>query len=165
VSVGAVPILLLALPALMTGTYSSLRVLQGLNPRRQLLKASVYHSATSARIRVVHPVNEVFHLTHHQCVYCAPISFPGMLGPGYEFFLSTTGDNHSSSIAQLSPSSSLAGPWSSCWQSETSNSSNPHSPHLHFEEGSIWEIKSSNSSNPHSPQVYRELGSDGKAKG
>ncbi len=45
---GAVPILLLALLALMTSAYSSLGVLQGLNPRRQLLKASVYHLATSA---------------------------------------------------------------------------------------------------------------------
>jgi hypothetical protein len=45
---GAVPILLLALLALMTIVYSSLGVLQGLNPRFQLLKASVYHSATLA---------------------------------------------------------------------------------------------------------------------
>ncbi len=45
---GAVPILLLTLFALMTSNYSSIGVLQGLNPRRQLLKASVYHSATSA---------------------------------------------------------------------------------------------------------------------
>jgi hypothetical protein len=46
---GAVPILLLALLALMTSAYSSLGVLQGLNPQCQLLKASVYHLATSAR--------------------------------------------------------------------------------------------------------------------
>jgi hypothetical protein len=45
---GAVPILLLAILASTTGAYSSLGVLQGLNPQRQLLKASVYHSATSA---------------------------------------------------------------------------------------------------------------------
>jgi hypothetical protein len=40
--------LLLVIPASMTGAYSSLDVLQGLNPPRQLLKALVYHSATSA---------------------------------------------------------------------------------------------------------------------
>jgi hypothetical protein len=45
---GAVPIRLLALLALTTSAYSSLGVLQGLNPRHQLLKVSVYHSATSA---------------------------------------------------------------------------------------------------------------------
>jgi hypothetical protein len=45
---GAVPILLLALSALTTSAYSSLGVLQGLNPRPQLLRASVYRSATSA---------------------------------------------------------------------------------------------------------------------
>jgi hypothetical protein len=45
---GAVPILLLAILALTTGAYSSLGVLQGLNPQHWLLKASVYHSATSA---------------------------------------------------------------------------------------------------------------------
>jgi hypothetical protein len=45
---GAVPVLLLALLASTTSTYSSLGVLQGMNPRPQLLKASVYHSATSA---------------------------------------------------------------------------------------------------------------------
>jgi hypothetical protein len=45
---GAVPILLLALLALMTSAYTSLDVSQGLNPQRQLLKASVYHLATSA---------------------------------------------------------------------------------------------------------------------
>ncbi len=44
----AVPILLLTLLALTTSVYSSLGVLQGLNPQRQLLKASVYHLATSA---------------------------------------------------------------------------------------------------------------------
>ncbi len=38
---GAVPILLLAILALTTSAYSSLGVLQGLNPRRQLLKVSV----------------------------------------------------------------------------------------------------------------------------
>ncbi len=45
---GAVPILLLVIPALTTSTYSSLNVLQESNPQPQLLKASVYHSATSA---------------------------------------------------------------------------------------------------------------------
>jgi hypothetical protein len=45
---GAVPILLLVIPASTTYTYSSLNVLQGLNPQPQLLEASVYHSATSA---------------------------------------------------------------------------------------------------------------------
>jgi hypothetical protein len=44
----AVPILLLALPALTNSTYSSHGVLQGLNPQHQLLIASDYHSATSA---------------------------------------------------------------------------------------------------------------------
>jgi hypothetical protein len=33
---------------LTTSAYSSLDVLQGMNPRHQLLKASVYHLATSA---------------------------------------------------------------------------------------------------------------------
>jgi hypothetical protein len=42
---GAVPILLLALLALTTSTYSSLGVLQGLNPQGQL---SVYQLAISA---------------------------------------------------------------------------------------------------------------------
>jgi hypothetical protein len=45
---GAVPILLLAIWASTTGAYSSLDVLQGLNSRPWLLKASVHHSATSA---------------------------------------------------------------------------------------------------------------------
>ncbi len=45
---GAVPILLLAFLALTTSAYTSLGVSQGLNPQRWLLKASVYHSATSA---------------------------------------------------------------------------------------------------------------------
>ena len=45
---GAVPILLLVLLASTTSAYSSLSVLQGLNPQRWLLKVSVYHSATSA---------------------------------------------------------------------------------------------------------------------
>jgi hypothetical protein len=44
---GAVPILLLNLSATTTSAYSSLGVLQGLKPRHQLLKASVYHSAAS----------------------------------------------------------------------------------------------------------------------
>jgi hypothetical protein len=45
---GAVLILLLVILASTTSTYSSLNVLQELNPRPQLLKALVYHSATSA---------------------------------------------------------------------------------------------------------------------
>ncbi len=44
---GAVPILLLVIPAMMS-PYSSLYILQGFNPQPQLLKALVYHSATSA---------------------------------------------------------------------------------------------------------------------
>ncbi len=44
---GAVPILLLTLLALTTSAYSSLGVLQGLNPRCQLLEASVYHSGAA----------------------------------------------------------------------------------------------------------------------
>jgi hypothetical protein len=47
---GAVLILLLALLASMTSAYSSLGVFQGLNPQHQLLKASVYHSVTSANV-------------------------------------------------------------------------------------------------------------------
>ncbi len=54
VSQGLYPILLLALSASMTSTYTSLGVSQDSNPQRQLLKASVYHSATSA---VSHKVN------------------------------------------------------------------------------------------------------------
>jgi hypothetical protein len=99
-------------------------------------------------ICVVYPVNNSFHLTHHQCVHCARISFLGTLGPRYS-----------------SPSSSMAGLQSGYWQSKSSNSNNPHSPHLCFEEGSIWESKLSNSSNPHSPRVDYKLGSNGKAKG
>ncbi len=48
ISQGLCPILLLALSALMTSAYTSLGVSQDSNPRSQLLKASVYHSATSA---------------------------------------------------------------------------------------------------------------------
>jgi hypothetical protein len=44
----AIPILLLAILAPTTSAYSSLGVWQGLNPQCWLLKASVYHSATSA---------------------------------------------------------------------------------------------------------------------
>ncbi len=44
---GAVPILLLAISASTTGAYSSLNVSQELNPQPWLLKALVYHSATS----------------------------------------------------------------------------------------------------------------------
>ncbi len=47
-SQGLYPILLLALSASTTSAYTSLGVSQDSNPRRQLLKASVYHSATSA---------------------------------------------------------------------------------------------------------------------
>jgi hypothetical protein len=45
---GAVPILLRVIRASTTSIYSSLNVLQESNPQPQLLKASVYHSATSA---------------------------------------------------------------------------------------------------------------------
>ncbi len=48
ISQGLYPILLLALSALTTSAYTSLGVSQDLNPQHQLLKASVYHSATSA---------------------------------------------------------------------------------------------------------------------
>ncbi len=54
VSQGLHPILLLALSALTTSTYISLGVSQDSNPQCQLLKASVYHSPTSA---VPHLVN------------------------------------------------------------------------------------------------------------
>jgi hypothetical protein len=50
VSQGLYPILLLALSALTTSAYTSLGVSQDSNPRPQLLKASVYHSATSAEL-------------------------------------------------------------------------------------------------------------------
>jgi hypothetical protein len=45
---GAVPIPLLALSALTTSAFTSLSVLQELNPQPQLLKVLVYHSATSS---------------------------------------------------------------------------------------------------------------------
>ncbi len=45
---GVYPILLLALSASMTSAYTSLGVSPDSNPQTQLLKASVYHSATSA---------------------------------------------------------------------------------------------------------------------
>ncbi len=48
VSQGLNPILLLALLASTTSTYTSLGVSQDSNPQRQLLKVSVYHSAISA---------------------------------------------------------------------------------------------------------------------
>ncbi len=48
ISRGLYPILLLALLASTTNTYTSLGVSQDSNPQPQLLKASVYHSATSA---------------------------------------------------------------------------------------------------------------------
>jgi hypothetical protein len=48
VSQGLYPILLLALSASTTRAYTCLGVSQDLNPQPQLLKASVYHSATSA---------------------------------------------------------------------------------------------------------------------
>jgi hypothetical protein len=48
VSQGLYPIPLLALLALTTTAYTSLSVSQDWNPQPQLLKASVYHSATSA---------------------------------------------------------------------------------------------------------------------
>jgi hypothetical protein len=44
----AVPILLLVIPALITSAYFNLIVLQESNPQPQLLKAPVYHLATSA---------------------------------------------------------------------------------------------------------------------
>jgi hypothetical protein len=47
-SQGMYQILLLAISALRTSAYTSLCVLQGSTPRRQLVKASFYHSATSA---------------------------------------------------------------------------------------------------------------------
>jgi hypothetical protein len=47
---GAVPILLLVILASITSAYSSLNILKGLNPRPWLLKALVYHSATSAKV-------------------------------------------------------------------------------------------------------------------
>jgi hypothetical protein len=49
---GLYPILLLALLALVTSAYTSLGVSQDSNPQRQLLKASVYHSVTSAVIQI-----------------------------------------------------------------------------------------------------------------
>jgi hypothetical protein len=48
ISQGLYPILLLALLALMASVYTCLCVSQDSNPQPQLLKASVYHSATSA---------------------------------------------------------------------------------------------------------------------
>jgi hypothetical protein len=48
ISQGLYPILLLALSASTTSAYTSLGVSQDLNPQRQLLKVSVYYSATSA---------------------------------------------------------------------------------------------------------------------
>jgi hypothetical protein len=45
---GAVPILPLVLLVSTTSAYTSLGVSQELNPQPQLLKALVYHSATSA---------------------------------------------------------------------------------------------------------------------
>jgi hypothetical protein len=53
----AVPIPLLALSASTTSTYTSLGVLQELNPQPQLLKVSVYHSALSAVISALRLVS------------------------------------------------------------------------------------------------------------
>jgi hypothetical protein len=47
ISQGLYPVLLLALLALTTSAYTSLGVSQDSNPQPQLLKASIYHSATS----------------------------------------------------------------------------------------------------------------------
>ena len=119
-------------------------------------------------ICLVYPVLDAYHLTHHNCIHCPQIFFPGTLGPAYEFYLLPTGENLPSSVAQpSSSSSSVAGLQSSCWQSDFCDSNNPHSSHLCFEEGSVWKIKSRNLSNPNiSPQVYcKELGSDGETKG
>jgi hypothetical protein len=52
ISQGLYPILLLALSTLTTSAYTSLGVAQDSNPRPQLLKASVYYSATSAGVLV-----------------------------------------------------------------------------------------------------------------
>ncbi len=54
VSQGLYPILLLALSTLTTSAYTSLGVSQDSNPRPQLLKVSVYHSATSAVVSCSH---------------------------------------------------------------------------------------------------------------
>jgi hypothetical protein len=55
---GAGPIPLLALSASMTSTYTSLGFSQELNPQPQLLKALVYHSATSAVVQNVSDTNK-----------------------------------------------------------------------------------------------------------
>jgi hypothetical protein len=62
VSQGLYPTLLLALLASTTTAYTSLGVSQDSKPQRQLLKVSVYHSATSAvALRILQP-NKEFHL-------------------------------------------------------------------------------------------------------
>ncbi len=55
---GAGPIPLLTLLASTTSAYTSLGFLQELNPQPQLLKALVYHSATSAVFRMVWQMQE-----------------------------------------------------------------------------------------------------------
>ncbi len=59
ISQGLYPILLLALLASTTSAYTSLGASQDSNPQPQLLKASVYHSATSAvLVLVLHMLEE-----------------------------------------------------------------------------------------------------------
>jgi hypothetical protein len=66
VSQGLYPILLLAVLALTTSAYTSLSVSQNLNPQRQLLKASVYHSATSAGTKLAYCISSKSNLSEEE---------------------------------------------------------------------------------------------------
>jgi hypothetical protein len=71
ISQGLYPILLLALLASATSPYTNLGDSENSNPRHQLLKASVYHSATSAVTNHVwHHVSGIQSIIHGIDHFC-----------------------------------------------------------------------------------------------
>jgi hypothetical protein len=74
------PILLLALLASTTSAYICLVVSQDSNPQRQLLKASVYHSATSA-VKIAFDSNNL-----RVCLLCCRL--PVFMSAAMSLFLS-----------------------------------------------------------------------------
>ncbi len=130
-------------------------------------------------ICLVYPVLDAYHLTHHNCIHCPQINFPGTNNPACKFYLLPTGESIPSSIAKLFSSSSVAKLQSGCLQSNSSDSSSPYHHHICFNDESvwerdssspsntsIWETGSSNSSDPSSnSQVYYKDMDDGETKG
>jgi hypothetical protein len=43
-------------------------------------------------IWLVYPILDAFYLTHHNCIHCLCIDFPGTNNPAYKFYLSPTGE-------------------------------------------------------------------------